>query len=207
MKTLHSLNEFIAESKTLHQNVNIAEKLIINKDFKFIEVTRIINIFDDNYIKQKPLQTDTVLKFKRPGFTINNENGLENYNIIVDVITKIGTKISSSNNILNKLKKFGAVVGYNNLYNGDVPKYDSFVFAMTSDKTSCKELSGAAIIRISNKMKYVNADIDTIYGTYELISECNNWYKIESKDFKLLLEYLLNKGGDCSSSTLKEFLR
>lgn len=33
VKTLNSLNEFIAESKTLHQNVNIDEKLVINKNF------------------------------------------------------------------------------------------------------------------------------------------------------------------------------
>lgn len=192
--------------KSLTQHIQ--EKLVINKRYKQVEVMNIINMFDDNYIKQKPFQKDKVLKFiKSPGFTINNENGLENYNTIVDVITKIGTKISSSNSIVNKLKNFGAVVGYNNLYNGDIPKHNSFVFAMTSDKTSAKELSGAAIIRISNKMKYVNADTNTIHEAYELVSECNNWYKIEPEDFKILLEYLLNKGGDYSSLTLKEFLR
>lgn len=192
--------------KTLTQHIE--EKLVINKRYKQVEVMNIINVFNNNYIKQKPLQKDKVLKFiKYPGFTINNENGLENYNTIVDIIKKIGTKISSSNSIVNKLENFGAVVGYNNLYNGDVPKHNSFVFAMTSDKTSSKKLSGAAIIRISNKMKYVNTDTIPIYGAYELVSECNNWYKIESEDFKILLEYLLNKGGDCSSLTLKEFLR
>ena len=34
---MKTLNEYIAESKALHQNVNINEKLIINKNFKGVE--------------------------------------------------------------------------------------------------------------------------------------------------------------------------
>ena len=33
---MQSLSEYIAESKALHQNVNIEEKLIVNKDYKAV---------------------------------------------------------------------------------------------------------------------------------------------------------------------------
>ena len=47
---MKTLTEHIAESKTLHQNVNITEKLLINKDFKGKDND--LDSFLDNYIEE-----------------------------------------------------------------------------------------------------------------------------------------------------------
>ena len=179
--------------KTLTQHIE--EKLKINKDFKFTEVQRIIDMFDDNFKKERAVDGN-------PGFEINNNNRIENYNTIVDVLNSIGTTLNGPISVIKDIMdECGVVVGWYDLEDGEVPSGDVFYFVFNFAESF--GYGTAVIIFGGSHLESIRAKNEDATTAYHLLKNKDNVIEIPRSDFMTILEYIVNHGGNYTKTTLK----
>ena len=105
------LKQYIAESKALHQNVNVDEKLVVNKNYKSTDENSLRNYLADNvdfnyaYVmketKYAELGKRIFDKFRRFWVQTRNKNGLNEWQYIKD---NVSTDVRELTKEFNKYK-------------------------------------------------------------------------------------------------------
>ena len=188
-KTLHQ-NVNIAESKTLHQNVNISERLVINQQFD--EKLIINQQFDEKLIINQQFDEKLIINKNYNQYTYAPKSFKELKNIIIDRLYNVGPGTEHK------------PIDFNDV---DVSNIDSFYNANINEG-----------IFDATKFEYIDItdwNVSKVKDMYEMFNECynlksvgdlSNWDVSNVEDMSLMFNscYNLKSVGNLSKWNVSE---